>query len=108
MPQINLKISPEEHSVLSLYAEQHNIPLATAFRTIVTNSFEEWRTEYLISQYCSGHLGFKKAWKLSGLSFNEWLVRLEQSECELEMPESIEMMSREIASELDPRKFLKQ
>lgn len=107
MAQINLKLTSDEYDLLQHYAKKENLPLASALRILINPSFNEWKIDYSVSEYCSGRLGFKKAWQYSALSFNQWLLALEKSECDFQMPELIELQSEKIAQEIDPRDFLK-
>ena len=108
MTQLNLKLSEEEYEVLKYYSRNENLPLASAFRTIIHEPVDSWRLNFTIQEYCRGKLGFKKAWKMSGVSFNQWLKALEQSGLELEIPEIIEEESEKLAQSLDLKDFLKR
>ncbi|MFV2014076.1 MAG: hypothetical protein ACC656_01485 [Candidatus Heimdallarchaeota archaeon] len=107
MAQINLKLTNDEYDLLQYYAEKSNIPTSTALKSIIKEYFDQWKIDYLLKEYCSGRLGFKKAWKMSGLQFNEWLLTLEKSDLELELPEIIEKKSEEIAKGLSLGNFRK-
>ena len=107
MAQVNLKLDEAEYEALKLYAEREKLAYSSALRTIINKTVKEWRKEFLVTEYCAGRLGFKKGWKLSGLNFGEWLRALEESGQELQIPETIEKISEAIASDLDPRVFMK-
>lgn len=107
MAQLNLKLSEKEYEVLKYYSRNEKLPLASAFRTIVSETIDSWRLNFTMQEYCRGKLGFKKAWKMSGVSFNQWLRALEQSDLEVDIPQILEQRSEEIAQSLDLKDFLK-
>ena len=65
MPQINLRITEEEFQILINISKIEKMSIASLFRTIINNLFEEWKINKLFKLYSKGQIHFKDIVKLS-------------------------------------------
>jgi len=74
MEQINFRIDPEEKKILQFIAEDRSITITELARQAVLNEIKQKRIDLAFKLLIEGKIGRKRAWKLSGLTYHEFLV----------------------------------
>ena len=107
MSQINLRLPEDDYSLLELIAKRQNIPITTLFRTIINESFDNWKIESLCKLYSQGGIRFKEAAKISGLSLTEFLIALAKAGLDPPHTEEMELASANIVNSLTKEQLFK-
>ncbi len=100
MNQISLRMTKEDMQILKLIADDMNSPLASVYRQATYKAFNEWKIDQIFYFYSKGSFGLKKAWKLSSMPWNEFLLELERRDIEPPIPEMIDRYTDKIRDEI--------
>lgn len=95
MSQISIRLKSSDYELIKLWAERKGITLSGAFKEITFGAFNEWKINYLLTEYQSGMINLKKAWVLSNLPLMAFLYLLEKQEIEPPHTELMELKSEE-------------
>jgi predicted HTH domain antitoxin len=72
MKQVNYRLSDEEYDAVKLIADTINKSVPIVLKEAALKELARQRKENAFILYASKKIGFKHAWKLSGLSFSEF------------------------------------
>ena len=78
------------------YPDQTNTTLASLYRQATNEALRKWKLDKLIELYEQGSLGLKRAWKLSNLTWNAFLLELERRETEPPITELIDNFTDQV------------
>jgi predicted HTH domain antitoxin len=73
MKQINFRLTDEEYDLLNLLSVNLNESIPNLSKKILLENLSDIRTKIALKAYQENKIGLKKAWKLSGLSFFEFI-----------------------------------
>ena len=96
MGQISIRIPEEDVELLRIISNQTNTPIASLYRQATNEALREWKLDKLIELYEQGSLGLKKAWKLSNLTWNAFLLELEKRETDPPITELIDSFTDQV------------
>jgi predicted HTH domain antitoxin len=105
MTQINFKIPEKEKDFLLWYSEQHSEPISSIYRNATLESFREWKTSVLISEYQKGSIGFKQFCTLANLSFEEATLIFQKLDIEPPISSVIDDYTDEVRNHTKLDKF---
>lgn len=74
MAQINFRVKEDEKELLQAVAKMRGISVSELARQAVLKEFSPLRVDLAFQMLREGKLGFKHAWKLSGLSHHEFML----------------------------------
>ncbi|MHA1775966.1 MAG: hypothetical protein DRO88_00970 [Promethearchaeia archaeon] len=107
MYQINFRVKEEEKAILEKIAKIEKISLAELSKRLILKELNELRIKIAFDLMGKGKIGKKIAWKMSGLSYYEFLKKIN----DLKITEKVseEVMEKEIAAmnQLDYKELLK-
>ena len=107
MSQVSIRLLPDDYALVKRWAQQQGLSLAAAFKTITKEAFDEWKLEYLVTEYKHGRMGLKKAWKRSTLSLMAFLKLLDENDVDPPHTEIMELKSTEKRQLLTPQLLFK-
>ena len=100
MGQISFKIPDSEMEFLYWFAEKNAQPISVIYRNATLESFQEWKKEILLNEYQNGNIGFKQFCKLSGISFNQGTLLMQQNNIEPTISEIIDLYTNQVRDSL--------
>ena len=100
MNQISLRMAEEDIKILQLVSEEMNTPIASLYRQATLKAFNEWKLTHLFRLYSNGRLGLKKVWKLSRMSWTEFLLELERRQIEPPISELVDEYTDKIRKQI--------
>lgn len=107
MNQISLRMAEEDIKILQMISEEMSTPIATLYRQATSNAFNEWKLDQLFRLYSIGRLVLKKAWKLSRMTWPEFLLELERRQIEPPISELIDDYTEEIRKKIPLKDHIK-
>lgn len=90
MNQISLRMTEEDIQFLQVLSAELNTPIASLYRQATHKAFTEWKLNQLFQLYSNGHLGLKKTWKLSRMTWTAFLLELERRQIEPPISELVD------------------
>lgn len=100
MNQISLRMAEEDIKILQMVSDEMNTPIASLYRQATLRTFKEWKLDQLFRLYSIGRLGLKKAWKLSRMTWPEFLLELERRQIEPPISELVDEYTDEIRKKI--------
>ena len=107
MAQINIRISEEEKSLISEMATAAGLSTSEFVKRAVMNDINHVRLEVIFDLVAKGKIGRKRAWKLSGLTYYEFLREWTERKALEKLPEELLDEALTEALKFDPTPFLK-
>ena len=107
MSQINFRISNENLKVAKMISEITGISLAEIARRAFLSDLKPKRVEIAFDLLKKGKCGFKKAWKISGLEYEEFLSEWTKRDAKEIIPPEIMERHLEWALNYDIKKLMK-
>ncbi|MHA1267063.1 MAG: hypothetical protein ACTSRS_17625 [Candidatus Helarchaeota archaeon] len=89
MKQINLRLNEEEYLVVKEVAKILNQSIPSLIKELSFKELKEIRKKIALDLYRQKKIGFKRAWKMSGLSFSEFQQAIIFAGIEPNIPERI-------------------
>ena len=74
MEQINFRLLSDEKEILSTLARDRGISVAEFAKRAVLREITDLRVDLAFNLVEEGKIGFKRAWKISGLTYHEFLI----------------------------------
>ncbi|MHA2366391.1 MAG: hypothetical protein ACXAC7_20710 [Candidatus Hodarchaeales archaeon] len=102
MSQISIRLKSTDYELIKLWAEQKGLTLSGAFKEITSQALNEWKLQFILTEYQSGMISLKKAWILSNLPLMAFLHCLEENHIEPPHTELMELKSEEKRHLLSP------
>lgn len=100
MGQISIRIPEEDVELLRIISRQTNTPIASLYRQATTEALRKWKLDKLIELYEQGSLGLKKAWKLSNITWNAFLLELEKRETDPPITDFIDRFTDQVREDI--------
>ncbi|MHA1720012.1 MAG: hypothetical protein ACTSWX_00260 [Promethearchaeota archaeon] len=107
MAQINFRISNDDLKVAKMISEITGISLAEIARKAFLNNLKPKRVEIAFELLKEGKCGFKKAWKITGMEYEEFLSEWAKRDAKEIIPEEIMEEQLKWALNYDIRKLMK-
>ncbi|QEE14803.1 hypothetical protein DSAG12_00620 [Promethearchaeum syntrophicum] len=107
MSQINFRINNEDMKVAKMISESTGISLAEIARRAFLKKLRPERVEIAFNLLKEGKCGFKKAWKISGLGYNEFLSEWIKKDAKEVIPEEMIEAHLKWALDYDIKKLMK-
>jgi predicted HTH domain antitoxin len=107
MSQINFRIDNEEMKIAKMVSEITGISLAEIARKAFLNNLKPKRVEIAFDLVKNGKCGFKKAWKISGMEYNEFLSEWAKRDAKEIIPDEILEDHLKWALDYDLKKLMK-
>jgi len=107
MSQINFRINNEDMKVAQMISEITGISLAEIARRAFLKKLKPERVEIAFNLLKEGKCGFKKAWKISGLEYNEFLSEWTKRDAKEIIPEEAMEKHLKWALDYDIKKLMK-
>lgn len=101
MSQINFRVTEEEKIVIQAMADKKGISTAEFAKQIVLNQISLDRREIAFELLKSGEIGRKRAWKISGLNYYQFLTEWTKRGAEELIPDEAEFKTLEKALNFD-------
>ncbi len=108
MNQVNFRLKEDEKNLLKIIAGLQGIPISQLAKQIVLKEIEPKRIDIAFRLLKEGKCGRKRAWKLSGLSYHEFMNEWSLRNAEELIPDEIYEKSLEVALSLDLESFKKK
>ncbi|MCF2141332.1 MAG: hypothetical protein K9W44_14835 [Candidatus Lokiarchaeota archaeon] len=89
MSQINFRIDPDDMKIAKILSESTGVSLAEIARRAFLEEIRPKRIELAFKLLKEGKCGFKKAWKISGLEYNEFLAEWASRDAKEIIPDEI-------------------
>lgn len=100
MGQISIRIPEEDVELLRIISSQTNTPIASLYRQATNEALRKWKLDKLIELHGQGSLGLKKAWKLSNLTWNAFLLELEKRETDPPITDLIDSFTDQVREDI--------
>ena len=107
MEQINFRLLSDEKEVLKIIAQSRGISVAEFAKNAVLNEISESRTNIAFSLLNEGKIGFKRAWKIAGLTYHEFLTEWNNRKAEEKISQIAEDNGLNAALTFDLKPFFK-
>jgi len=107
MQQVNFRLDEDEKWALDLIAKYKGQSIAEYSRSIIAREIRQTRIEVAFQLVKEGKVGFKRAWKLSGLSYHEFITEWVQRNAQEAIAPEIEEKTLENALNLNLDLFRK-
>jgi len=101
MSQINFRVTEEEKIVIQAMADKKGLSTAEFAKQIVLNQISLDRKEIAFDLLKAGEIGRKRAWKMSGLNYYQFLTEWTKRGAEELIPDEAEFKTLEKALNLD-------
>ena len=108
MSQVNFRMNEDEKLVITALAKQKGISVAELARQALINEIMPMRVNLAFNLLKDGQIGRKRAWKLSGLSYHEFMVEWSKRGAVEQVPDAADRKGIETALNLDISKYMKQ
>ncbi len=107
MEQLNFRLSKDEKQVVDALAAEKGVSAAELARRSLLKEIEPIRVDLAFRLLAEGKIGRKKAWIISGLSHNEFLIEWTKRGAEEQIPDEFIEKEIEIAKAIDLRQFMR-
>ena len=107
MSQINFRIGTEDMKVAKMISESTGISLAELARKAFVGSMKSVRVDLAFDLLAEGKCGFKKAWQVSGLAYEEFLAEWAERGAKEVIPGTKQEEHLDWALNVDLKKYLK-
>jgi len=108
MSQINFRVTEEEKIVIQALADKKGISAAEFAKQIVMNQISLDRKEIAFDLLKSGNIGRKRAWKISGLNYYQFLTEWTKRGAEEMIPDEAEFKTLDKALNLELKPIAKK
>ncbi|MCF2141647.1 MAG: hypothetical protein K9W44_16460 [Candidatus Lokiarchaeota archaeon] len=105
--QINFRLKSDELFIVKKLAKKKGISLAEYARKALEEKVKPERVDLAFRLLIEGHVGFKGAWKISGLEYNKFLTEWAKRGAVEEIPEEIVEKNIEKSKKFDWESLLK-
>ena len=106
MEQINFRVKKDEKSIIKSLADIQGVSIAEFAKRTVLNEISKKRVDIAFKLLKDGKIGRKQTWKLSGLSYLEFLNEWTKRKAEEKIPNEIIDKELDLANEIDLKKYL--
>ena len=107
MQQINFRLDEGEKAILSDIAKSQGLSVAEYVRQAVLKEIRHARVENAFNLLKEGLIGKKRAFSLSGMTYNEFLLEMNRRDIHEQTSFDAFKTGILIAKSLDPEKFKK-
>jgi predicted HTH domain antitoxin len=107
MYQINFRVDDEEKAILEKIAEIEHCSIAEVAKQFVEKELKPTRIDLAFKLLKEGKISKKKAWKLSGLTYHEFMLEWTRQGAFEDVPENIDEDSLNQIKTLDLHLFLR-
>jgi predicted HTH domain antitoxin len=73
MQQVNFRIEDDEKLILQALAKAKGISIAELSKELIMKEIQSIRVDFAFDLLKQGMIGFKRCWRISGLSYHEFL-----------------------------------
>ena len=101
MKQINFRLNDEEYGVVKELAEMLGKSVPMLLKELSLKEIDTIRSKIALDLYANKKIGLKKAWKLSHLSFIEFLSLLEERDIEPNISDELDEKMVKLALNLN-------
>ena len=108
LEQVNFRLTKDEKRVVDAIASENGVSTAELARQSLLKEIEPVRVELAFKLLVEGKIGRKRAWDISGLSHNEFLIEWTRRGAEEVIPDEFIEKELEIAKSIDLKKFLRK
>ncbi len=107
MSQINFRINSEEMQIIREIAQSKGISLSEMAKRSLLREVEEKRVDLAFQRLKEGEIGFKKTWKMSGLSYTKFMLEWAERDAKEMIPDKLLEKEIDFALNFDLSKLLK-
>jgi uncharacterized protein (DUF1778 family) len=107
MDQINFRIDSEDGEIAKLLAESTGTTLADIARRAFLKEIRPKRVDLAFKILAEGKIGFKRAWKISGLEYREFLLEWAKRDAKEIIPDEYVIENINDSKKLDLSAYLK-
>lgn len=107
MEQINFRLLKDEKEILTTIARSRGISVAEFAKKAVLKEITPLRLDLAFRLLKEGKIGFKRAWKISGLTYHEFLIEWSNREAEEKISQKTEEKGLKYALSFDLEPFFK-
>lgn len=101
MNQINFRLSKDEYDTVKLIANLSNISIPALIKDLTKSEIKKRGKKLALELYKQNRIGFKKAWKISQLSFHEFTQLLVNNGIEPHISEELDKKMVNLADSLN-------
>ncbi|MCF2141075.1 MAG: hypothetical protein K9W44_13535 [Candidatus Lokiarchaeota archaeon] len=107
MNQVNFRLKESEHEIAKIIAEYNGKSLAEYARQTLLTDIRSKRCDLAFKLVEEGKCGMKRAWKISGLSFREFLIEWNNRKASEKISDNLQEEHWNIVQNLDINKYLR-
>lgn len=107
MSQVNFRLNSDENEILKELAAETGISVAEYSKRLLKENISSKRINIAFKRLAQGKIHKKRAWILSGLTYNEFMIEWAKRGAEDIIPDEIEEKGVEFALNLDTHKYRK-
>ena len=107
MEQINFRLLKDEKEILTTIARSRGISVAEFAKKAVLKEITPSRSDLAFRLLKEGKIGFKRAWKISGLTYHEFLIEWSNRGAEEKISQKSEEKGLKYALSFDLEPFFK-
>jgi mobilization protein NikA len=108
MAQINIRVSEEEKQIIQAFAKKRGISTSEFTKSILFNEIAASRVDLAFTLLKEGKIYRKRAWKISGLNYSEFMREWAKKGIEEQIPDEIIDYGVENALNIDISDYLKE
>ena len=101
MNQINFRLSKDEYDIVKLMAELSNLSIPAMIKELTKSEIKKRGEKLALELYKQNKIGFKKAWKISQLSFHEFTQLLVNNDIDPHISEDLDNKMVDLADHLN-------
>jgi len=107
MEQINFRLLKDEKEILSTIARSRGVSVAEFAKNAVLKEITPLRVDLAFKLLEEGKIGFKRAWKISGLTYHEFLIEWSNRGAEEKISQIAEEKGLKAALSFDLKPYFK-
>jgi predicted HTH domain antitoxin len=100
MFQINFRVTPEEYEIIKQYSELAESSIPTVVKQLTLAEIKKQSRSLALNLYRQNKIGFKQAYKLSFVTFQEFIQILIENNIEPNIPDDLDDEMIRIAKSL--------
>ena len=107
MEQINFRLLKDEKDILATIARSRGISMAEFAKKAVLKEISPLRVDLSFNLLKEGKIGFKRGWKISGLTYHEFLIEWSNRGAEEKISQIAEEEGLKAALSFDLKPYFK-
>ena len=105
--QITFQLSNDDMNFLRYVSKKTGSSLSSIYRDNTLIDFRAWKIAFLLKEYNTGRIGFKKLCTLGAISFSDGMNLLESEKIEPPIPEFVNDYTLKIAKNITSEELFK-